>query len=94
MAVVKNFQMFIAGNKVDCEDERVVEQKELIDLAKKYGAHHIETSAKDNINVDDMFNTLITGLSENYGPPKDDLEDSTKIDSKSFLKDNKEGCHC
>lgn len=94
MSVVKNFQMFIAGNKVDCEDERVVEQKELIDLAKKYGAHHIETSAKDNINVDDMFNTLITGLSENYVPPKEDLEDSTKIDSKSFLKDNKEGCHC
>ena len=37
MAVVKNFQMFIAGNKVDCEDERVVEEKELIELAKKYG---------------------------------------------------------
>ena len=41
-----------------------------------------------------MFNKLVTSLSDNYVPPKEELDDSTKIDSKSFLKDNKEGCHC
>ena len=71
-----------------------IKLKELIDLAKKYGAHHIETSAKDNINVDNMFNTLVTSLSENYVETKEELDDTTKVDSKSFLKDNKEGCHC
>lgn len=93
MAVVKNYQMFIVGNKCDCDDERTVKINEIEELANKYNAKFLETSAKDNINVDELFTTLITDLSDNYEP--EPLNDSTKLDKSSFSKDNKEGgCRC
>ena len=66
---------------------------EIEELANKYNAKFLETSAKDNINVDELFTTLITDLSDNYEP--EPLNDSTKLDKSSFSKDNKEGgCRC
>lgn len=93
MAVVKGYQMFIVGNKCDCEEDRKVKIDEIEELANKYNAKFLETSAKDNININELFTKLITDLSDNYEPPK--LNESTKVDKSSFSKDNKEGgCRC
>ncbi|OXU26246.1 ras-related protein Rab-21 [Nasonia vitripennis] len=45
----------IAGNKVDLEKERNVTIEEAEEYAKQVGAVHFHTSAKQNLNVEEMF---------------------------------------
>ncbi|MFW9995328.1 MAG: Rab family GTPase [Candidatus Odinarchaeota archaeon] len=52
-------QMILVGNKCDLEDLRMTELTEGEEAAKLLGAiKHIETSAKDNKNVDQAFYDL------------------------------------
>ena len=45
----------LVGNKCDLEQNRKVRKEEAEEIAKKYGINYIETSAKDTINIDDLF---------------------------------------
>ena len=47
--------LILAGNKVDLDADRVVSTKEGQDLAKELGISYIETSAKTNEKIDDVF---------------------------------------
>ena len=49
----------IVGNKCDLEKERTVNFNEAIDFCKKNNAIYIETSAKENINIDNIFNNVV-----------------------------------
>lgn len=70
MQSIKNFQMIIVGNKCDLvneEDckrkkENEVMQKELQQLSQEFGVLGIETSAKNDININKMFHQLINNL--------------------------------
>ena len=64
------------GNKSDLSDKRAVTEEEAKELAKSLGlAGYIETSAKDNINVKDIFEML---LDEIVGKPELIKEDKLK----------------
>ena len=45
----------LVGNKCDLAHERQVNAEEAKEIANKYGIKYIETSAKDTINIDDLF---------------------------------------
>ena len=45
----------LVGNKCDLQNERKVSVEEAKQIANKYGIEYIETSAKDTINIDDLF---------------------------------------
>ena len=45
----------LVGNKCDLEHDRKVRTEEAKEIANKYGIKYIETSAKDTINIDDLF---------------------------------------
>ena len=45
----------LVGNKCDLEQNRKVRSEEAKEIANKYGIKYIETSAKDTINIDDLF---------------------------------------
>ena len=45
----------LVGNKCDLAHNRQVTMEEAKEIAKKYGIKYIETSAKDTINIDDLF---------------------------------------
>lgn len=67
-----NVPMVLVGNKCDLDKKREVETKEGKELAKSYGCPFLESSAKSDINVNEIFNTLINQIWEkNGGPPKD-----------------------
>ena len=53
-----DFPCILVGNKCDLEDERIVTKTEPQEIAKKWGCPFIETSAKKNINVKEMFENL------------------------------------
>lgn len=50
--------LVIAGNKIDLEKNRSVNEQEAISYAESVGASHFHTSAKANKGLDDVFNSL------------------------------------
>lgn len=57
----------IAGNKVDLEKNRNVNEQEAIQYAESVGAAHFHTSAKANRGLDEVFNSLATKMLEKKG---------------------------
>ncbi len=54
-AVSANNTIVIVGNKSDLEDKIVISEKEIKEIADKFGFHYILTSAKTGENVNDAF---------------------------------------
>lgn len=52
-------QLIILANKSDLIDEREVETSELADKAKELGIEYFETSAKENVGIDDAMNKIV-----------------------------------
>lgn len=61
----KDLAIAIAGNKADLESERQVEKAAVASYAEEIGALYLETSAKDDLNVQDIF----VQLSHRLPPP-------------------------
>ena len=59
-----NAQVILVGNKCDMEDERVVSTERGRQLAEQLKLHFFESSAKDNINVKVVFETLVDIICE------------------------------
>ena len=62
----KNVVIYIAGNKIDMEEERKVTTEEGQKLADEYGFPFIETSAKSGINIDETFSDLVEKIDSVY----------------------------
>ena len=56
----------IVGNKKDLEDKRQVSKESAESLAEKYGVKYMEVSAKDNINIDELFLDTVKTLLEKH----------------------------
>ncbi|XP_011175858.1 ras-related protein Rab-3 isoform X1 [Solenopsis invicta] len=54
-----NAQVILVGNKCDMEEERVISTERGKQLAEQLGVRFFETSAKENINVKAVFETLV-----------------------------------
>ena len=52
----------IVGNKIDLDPERIIDKKDLEEMANKYQMPFIETSAKQNTFVNEAFNLIIDEL--------------------------------
>jgi len=55
---VKNIVVVLAGNKCDEEEKREVSREEEEEMASKYGVPFLNTSAKNNTNVTEVFQLL------------------------------------
>ena len=55
-----NCRFLVVGNKCDLEKERQVSKEEGEKYAEQYNVKFYETSAKDNININEIFQTLAT----------------------------------
>jgi len=51
----ENVLRFLVGNKCDLEHRRAVSTEQGKELARQYNIQFIETSAKDTINIDELF---------------------------------------
>lgn len=63
----------LVGNKCDLNAERAVEtsEAEKVVAEKMQGVKFLEASAKDNINVDDIFIALVREINSMHGGPTD-----------------------
>ncbi|XP_077995431.1 ras-related protein Rab-35-like isoform X2 [Glandiceps talaboti] len=53
-----NVARILVGNKNDCPDRKVVESDDAKKFAEQMGVQLFETSAKENINVEEIFNAI------------------------------------
>ena len=51
----QNIVLILVGNKVDLDESREISTDEGMELAKNLGIYYMETSAKTNENVEDVF---------------------------------------
>jgi small GTP-binding protein len=75
---------FIVGNKCDMADEREVAMEAGMKVANQYGVRFIETSAKTNRNISEVFIEVATLILEQVGI---DLEifSTIKLFNRNFL---------
>ncbi|XP_008937855.1 PREDICTED: ras-related protein Rab-3B-like, partial [Merops nubicus] len=59
-----NAQVILVGNKCDMEDERIVPVEKGKHLADQLGFDYFEASAKENINVRQVFERLVDIICE------------------------------
>ena len=55
---ITDFKQIIIGNKKDLENERAVSTEALEKFCQKHNMEGMETSAKDDINVNEMFESI------------------------------------
>jgi GTPase SAR1 family protein len=55
----------LVGNKLDLEGERVVSKSEAQKIAQEHGMSYFETSAKDNINIQEVMQHIMDKVYEN-----------------------------
>ena len=73
----KTIFMVLVGNKCDLDDKRQVSVEEGKDLAEKNDMLFFETSAKDGINVDEIFVKSAEQISKKIDQGYYDLENDT-----------------
>ena len=67
-----NASIVIAGNKCDMASLRAVSKSAVAKKAKGYGCFQIEVSAKNHINIEELFNHVAKELySQSRGQPVD-----------------------
>ena len=94
--------LVIVGNKIDLETERVIDEEMRKDLEKKENIKVLETSVKNNINVNDVFIELIDRMEKlnlgtkhqsSYDDDNDEEEDNPekqtiKLNNKDMPKNS------
>jgi small GTP-binding protein len=78
-----NLVMILCGDKCDMEKERNISKNEGENLANSYKIPFFECSAKENINIDEIFNTLAKNIYEKVG---NRYTISVKLNSNNFKK--------
>ena len=61
--------VILVGNKCDEEEKREVSREEEEEMASRYGIPFLNTSAKNNTNVTEVFQLLIKGMKDRIDPP-------------------------
>lgn len=91
-----NAQVTLAGNKCDMEDERVVSNERGKQLAEQLGFEFFETSAKDNINVKQVFERLVDLICDKMSESLDNDPSLVNANKGTILTDggDEKGGHC
>ena len=63
---VSNVIIYLVGNKIDLEKERKVKTEEGEKLAEEYNCPFKETSAKEDININETFEDLVEIIDEEF----------------------------
>jgi small GTP-binding protein len=84
-----NVIIYIAGNKIDLEEERKIKTEEGQKLAGELGLPFFETSAKTGVNINESFEDLVEKIDVVYSK----LEEKTRGNKvKVYQAKTKKGC--
>jgi small GTP-binding protein len=86
----KPVRIALAGNKCDLPD-RSVTKAAGEELARKWGCEFFETSAKENLNIDDLFQAALRTIAPKAAPAPV-VEEKKSEGSKKKKKEDPDGC--
>ncbi|XP_075899602.1 RAB3D, member RAS oncogene family, a [Nelusetta ayraudi] len=93
-----NAQVVLVANKVDLEEDRQVPAEDGQRLATELGFQFFEASAKDNVNVKQVFDSLVDAICEKMNEsPNGDVSPSANnntADLKEPPRSSQGGCAC
>uniref|UniRef100_A0AAZ3QAS8 small monomeric GTPase n=2 Tax=Oncorhynchus tshawytscha TaxID=74940 RepID=A0AAZ3QAS8_ONCTS len=93
-----NAQVILVGNKCELEDDRLVPTEDSQRLAKDLGYQFFEASAKDNINVKQVFERLVDviceKMNESMGGDAKILSNHRGTSLQDSPPENHGGCGC
>ncbi|XP_056135702.1 RAB3D, member RAS oncogene family, a [Lampris incognitus] len=93
-----NAQVVLVGNKLDLEEDRQVPTQDAQRLAAELGFQFFEASAKDNINVKQVFDRLVDVICEKMNESVNGVAGPSANHKGASLKDtpptNSGGCAC
>ncbi|XP_033986162.1 ras-related protein Rab-3D-like [Trematomus bernacchii] len=93
-----NAQVVLVGNKLDLEEDRQVPTEDAHRLASELGFHFFEASAKDNINVKQVFDKLVDVICEKMSESVNGESSSSANQNEAGLKETPSsrpgGCAC
>ena len=81
-----NIILILIGNKVDLNTSRIISTEQALELAKELGIYYMETSAKTNANIDDVFEWIaLQIINLNIEEIKDTLFDKQIEEGSKFV---------
>ena len=82
-----NVPVVLVGSKCDLVNDREVTSQQIEEFTKKYNLKYVETSAKQRINVDDSFFTLVRQIrAAEHAQAKQSKKESKRSAAKKQLK--------
>ena len=88
-----DFPIILIGNKCDLESKRKIQKEEGEKEAKNNGFLFFETSCKENINIEETINSIVSMITDEKGQIKKERNESIHLDKKK-LKKHKRKCKC
>jgi len=71
---LKSIPVYLVGNNCDLEDKREVEKKEVENKSKEYNFKFMETSAINNININELFQNISEDIYNKYYKKEENIE--------------------
>ena len=86
----RNVKIIIVGNKIDLKKE--ISTDELKILANRYSCKYFEVSAKNNINVNSIFESITEEIINDNKEYDEDVDSITLSNEQFFEKEKKKQC--
>ena len=87
-----NVVIYLAGNKIDMEEERKIKTEEGEKLAEEYNFPFRETSAKEDININETFEDIAERIDEVFSKLTTNAEIKMTKNRMSNGKKKNKGC--
>ena len=87
-----NVVIYLAGNKIDMEEERKIGTEEGEKLAEEYNLPFRETSAKEDININETFEDIAERIDEVFSKLTTNAEIKMTKNRMSNTKKKNKGC--
>lgn len=85
--------IILVGNKCDLEEKRAVSSDEAKQLSEGHDIPFYETSAKDNINVEEIFSKLASNIKTKI--MNENMERSKSMYLSNYMEESQDiGCTC
>ncbi len=90
----ENVLKFLVGNKIDLNDNRSVSYDEGKNISEKYGIMFFETSAKDNIDINELFEKSTLTYLNKYNLSKDNQYKGVNLNTLVVKTDDQKSFCC
>ena len=93
-----NTKIVLIGNKIDLKEEREISEDDGKKIAKEYNMNYYETSAKENIGINELMKDLIKDILNSRLKIKNEKEtnnnDKNEIKIEQIKTKNENECFC